>query len=70
MQPDVVTYNSLMSACEKGKDPDRALKVIASMGYQCVQPDVITFSSLISTCEKGKNPERALEVNDRATICV
>ena len=25
--PDVITYNVLISACEKGKQPERALQV-------------------------------------------
>ena len=57
MQPDVITYNSLISACEKGKNPEHALQIFDSMEHQRVQLDVITFSSLISACEKAKNPE-------------
>ena len=60
VQLDLITYNSLISACEKGKNPERALEFFASMEHQRVQPDVITYNSLICACEKGKNPELIL----------
>ena len=45
VQPDVITYNSLISACEKGKNPEQALQIFVSMKHQRVQPNVIKFSS-------------------------
>ena len=39
----------MISACEKGKQPERALELLDGM---------------ISACEKGKQPERALELCD------
>ena len=62
MVPDVVTFNALISACEKAKQPERALEVFDAMQQQGVVPNVITYNALISACEKGKQPERALEV--------
>ena len=53
---------ALISACKKGKNPERALEMFASIEHQRVQPNVITFSSLISAFEKGKNSKQALEV--------
>ena len=58
--PDVITYNALISTCEKGKQPQRALEVFQAMQQQGVVPDVITYSALISACEKGKQPQQAL----------
>ena len=29
--PDTITYNALISACEKGKQPEQALKVFKAM---------------------------------------
>ena len=34
MVPNVITYNSLTSACEKGKQPERALKLSEAMQRQ------------------------------------
>ena len=59
--PDVITYNALISACEKGKQPERALQLFEAM-KQGLVPKVITNNTLISACEKGKQPERALEL--------
>ena len=52
----------MISACEKGKQPERALEVFQAMQRQGVVPNVITYNAVISACEKGKQPERALEV--------
>jgi len=52
--PGVITYSASISACEKGKQTERALEVFKGMSWQGVVPDVITCSALISTCEKGK----------------
>ena len=60
--PDVVTYSGLISAWEKGKQPERALDVFEAMVQQGVVPDVVTYGGLISACEKGKQPERVLDI--------
>ena len=54
MVSDAFTYNALISACEKGKQPERALNVFQAMAEQGVLPNVITYNALISTCEKGR----------------
>ena len=41
---DVITYNALISACEKDKQPERALELFEAMRRQGVVPDVITYS--------------------------
>ena len=48
------TYSALISACEKGKQPERALKVFDAMVEQGVVPNSITCDALISACEKGE----------------
>ena len=52
--PDAITYNALISACEKGKQPGRVLELFEAMQRQCVVPNAITYSTLISAYEKGK----------------
>jgi pentatricopeptide repeat protein len=42
-----VTYNALISACEKGQQWERALDTFADMKQAGVQPDVVTFSALV-----------------------
>ena len=41
-----VTYNALISACEKGKQPERALELFEAMQRQVVVPDVMPESTL------------------------
>ena len=50
-------YSALISACEKGKQPDQALKVFEAMVEQGLLPGAITYNALVSACEKGKQPE-------------
>ena len=52
--PDEITSSALISTCEKGKQPEQALKVFTSTQQQGVVHQVITYSALISACEKGK----------------
>ena len=47
----------MISACEKGKEPMRALKIFQAMLEQGVVADAITYNALISACEKDKQPE-------------
>jgi pentatricopeptide repeat protein len=55
--PDVITYSALISACEKGKQPERALELFEAMQRQGVVPDVITYSALVSACEGSQQWE-------------
>ena len=60
--PDVTTYNALISTCEKGTLPQRALQFLKAMLHQGLLPDVITYNALISACGKGALPQRALQL--------
>ena len=55
--PNTITFNALISTCEKGKQPEQALEVFQAMRRQGVVPNVITYNAMISTCEKGQQPE-------------
>ena len=44
--PNVITYHALISASEKGLQPERALEVFYAMQQQGVMPDVITYNAL------------------------
>ena len=59
--PGKITFNSLIIACEKGKQPERALQPSKAMTQQAVVPKGITYSTLTRACEKGKQPRRALQ---------
>merc|ERR1712004_338425 len=57
--PNTITYNALISACEQGKQPGRALQLFETMQRQGVAPNTITYNALISASEKGKQSARA-----------
>ena len=68
VQPDVITFNALISACAsspsvrrrpgkrhlKNLPLQRALAVYTHMVALGVQPDVITLKALMNICEKSK----------------
>ena len=60
--PDLITYRAVISACERGKQFDKAAEVFQAMRRQCLVCDVIIYNALISTCEKGMQAAGALEV--------
>ena len=47
MVPNVITYSAVISACEKGKQPERLLEVLETMQRQGMVPDIITYNSMI-----------------------
>ena len=53
---------SLNSACETGKQPERAMVSSDNMHPQHIVPNVITYNALMSACEKGDQPQTALAV--------
>ena len=55
--PDSITYNALISACEKGEQFEKALAVFSALERQGVVPDAMTCNALLSACEKGSQPE-------------
>ena len=64
LQPNVITYNALISACGKGRMVEVALQLFDDMRQHGVQPDVITYNALISACGNGRMTERALQFLD------
>ena len=44
--PNAITYRALISACEKGRQPEQALKVFKRMLEHGVVPSAITYNSL------------------------
>jgi len=60
--PDVIAYNAVISACEKAKQPVKAMEFFERLKCGRIVPDVVTYNALISACEKGKQPKGALEL--------
>ncbi len=49
----VITYSSLISACEKAGQWQMALKVFEKMAAEQCRPNTVTFNSLITACAQG-----------------
>ena len=44
--PNVVTYNALFSACEKGKQPTQTVEMFLSMQGQSGVPNILTYNAV------------------------
>lgn len=72
MQPNIVTYNTLIDACHRAGDLDAGLEALEYMKFHTnIKPDIFTFTSLISTVARkatvsnGKSdPDLAFELFD------
>ena len=60
--PNVITYSALISACEKGKQPETTMAMFYAIQRQDVVPDIMTYGALISTCQRGKQPNQAVQM--------
>ena len=61
-EPNLISYNSLITACAKGVKTKEALDAFKSMQAAGEEPDIITYSSLIKACAKGVKTQVALDV--------
>ena len=63
VQPDTVTYNSLISACANQGLTDEAFKLLNECKRQenC-QPDVITYTNTIRACGRSRMSKNALKL--------
>ena len=62
MAADVISYNTTISACEKGSQWEIALQVLANMQPAKTLPDVISFCAAVSACEKASQWESAVHL--------
>eukprot|EP00438_Fugacium_kawagutii_P012031 Skav218173 [mRNA] locus=scaffold5213:158682:161010:- [translate_table: standard] len=50
LQPNVASYSTLISACEKQQDTEAALGILEKMSWSAVLPNVVAYSAAISAC--------------------
>ena len=50
---NVITYSSLIAACEKAGRWQLALELLEEMHRDNCKPNVVTFNSLIAACGQG-----------------
>lgn len=60
--PDVVTYNSLVDVYCKGRELEKAYKVLDEMRERDLSPDVITYTSIIGGLGLVGQPDKARDV--------
>ncbi|KAK7344356.1 hypothetical protein VNO77_13870 [Canavalia gladiata] len=60
--PDVVTYNSLVDVYCKGREMEKAYKVLDEMRDRNLSPDVITYTSIIGGLGLIGQPDKARDV--------
>ena len=53
---NVITYSSLVAACEKAGRWQLALELLEEMHRDNCKPNVVTFNSLIAACGQGAPP--------------
>lgn len=67
-EPDVNAYSAAITACEKGGQPDTALKLFDQLldeGPRLkspAHPDAITYSTALAACEKAGRTDRYAEL--------
>ena len=54
MQPNGITYNATISACEKGLQWIIAVLLLREVRECVLQPDLTTYNATISACENGQ----------------
>ena len=52
----VITYSSLISACEKAGQSDLAMELFQEMAQEGCVPNTVTYNSLITACAQGRAP--------------
>ena len=59
---DIITWNAVITACQKGGQWQAALLVFSEMGETKLAPDAITFGAAIAACQTGGQWEIALQI--------
>ncbi|KAF1878501.1 hypothetical protein Lal_00047170 [Lupinus albus] len=62
VKPDVVTYNSLVDVYCKGREIEKAYKVLDEMRERDLSPDVITYTSIIGGLGLIGQPDKARDM--------
>jgi pentatricopeptide repeat protein len=61
VKPNLVIYNTLLSASAKGKQPCERRRYLFQMMEQGVTPDEISFFSAIDACASFQDPAPAVQ---------
>ncbi|RVW41771.1 Pentatricopeptide repeat-containing protein, chloroplastic [Vitis vinifera] len=70
IQPDIITYNTLISACSRESNLEEAVKVYNDMVAHRCQPDLWTYNAMISVYGRcGMSREAERECDKVKEIC-
>lgn len=67
LEPNLVTYNSVLSAWGRSNDPlaeERAFAIFDKVLEQGLQPDIITYTSLLSAISRSRDPNAPIRADD------
>ena len=53
MRPDVVSFGTLITGCERAALWQQALQLLGELGRRRLEGNVVTYSAAISACEKA-----------------
>lgn len=62
IQPEVRTYNTIITACNKSGKPEQGLKIYERMVAAGVKASATTYTALISAYGKQGMVEKAMEI--------
>jgi pentatricopeptide repeat domain-containing protein 1 len=62
IQPEVRTYNTIITACNKSGKPEQGLKVYERMVAKGVKASATTYTALISAYGKQGMVEKAMDI--------
>ncbi|CAK0806722.1 unnamed protein product [Prorocentrum cordatum] len=62
LEPNVMSYNAGISACEKGEQWQRALELLGKMQEVKLEPSVITYNAGIVACRRCGQWQQALSL--------
>ena len=63
----VISYNSTISACGRGRQWEKALDLLQEMMDHGIKPNVVSYNSAISACKKGEKWEKAIDLLQEMT---
>ena len=70
MRPNVFTYNSVISACGKARQWERACDLLERCESAGIKPNMITYSSAISVCQNAGRTRDAMVLLERSAEVV
>merc|ERR1740121_711427 len=65
MQPDEVTYNTILDGCARLGLYDRGVALLSDMQNQGVRPSNFTLSVVAKLASRSKQPDKAFELCDQ-----